>query len=89
MPKTHVVSLYQGFSTFFICVPLAYPKNFNYAPQAIIFLISVPPISQFAYPYALICVPWNFFAFLLELFAYPLWLKYPRLRNPGLYCLLN
>ena len=37
----------------------------------------VPLISYFAYPYAIIFHT-------LELFAYPLGLKYPRLRNPEL-----
>ena len=45
-----LLTLSQGFSTFFICVP----------PLAIIFLICLPPISWFSYPYSVICIPWNF-----------------------------
>ena len=43
-----------------------------------IFLIGVPPIILFAYPYSMICIPLELLAYPLEFLANPLGLKYPR-----------
>ena len=59
----HNDGLYQGFWTFFISIPPAYPYNFFQYPQAIICLICIPPILNlhiymlyFAHP-GIFCVP--------------------------------
>ena len=72
----------QGFSTFFICVPLHTLITFCVSPGFYFLNPGIPII--FCIPLCYIFYTLELFAYPMKFFAYPLGLKYPRLRNPAL-----
>ena len=68
--------LEQGFTTYYICVPPAYPQNFLRTPGYSFLNLHTPNIK--------ICIPLCYILYTQDFFKYPLGLEYPSLRNPDL-----
>ena len=82
-------ALDQGFSTFFFCVCFSNPTSPPSQPFLSAYLLCdlrtfcIPLCNKFPYR-GVLCVLLFSFCISLELFAYPIALKYRRLRNPAL-----